>query len=290
MHPIERLRSVARAGDVDPVILAREAAYALGALVGDPRALVPACRRLLEFHPECAPLWWICARLLAASDIEDAAYLSAQLLEDDPTKDELAVALPSGSTVVSDAGPASIAALAQRPDVTVRLVGSPKSVRFGVRRIDNEVSVYDSSEADAACSRADVVLVEVIAAGPSGVCLGAESSALASGAERSDVELWAVIGEGRLLPQRLFDAFCDHLDFVGSEEIVEEEWPNLAVPVVGVRPSQSEYRPKNGDVVLVPPSRLRRIIGPAGTAVPTIGLGRTTCVAPVELLEPSRGG
>ena len=66
MHPIERLRHVARAGDMDASLLAEEAAIALGGLAFEPRALVPATRRLLEFHPSCAPLWWVCAELLAA--------------------------------------------------------------------------------------------------------------------------------------------------------------------------------------------------------------------------------
>src|SRR5665213_698258 len=101
MHPIERLRYVARAGDADPSLLAEEAALALGALASEPRALVPAARRLLEFHPSCAPLWWVCAELLSADRPEARAEELADALSDDPTADELAAALPGAATLAT---------------------------------------------------------------------------------------------------------------------------------------------------------------------------------------------
>src|SRR5437763_1604052 len=57
MHPIERLRMVARAGREDSTVLAREAASALASLGGQPAALVTACRRLGDRQPPCAPVW-----------------------------------------------------------------------------------------------------------------------------------------------------------------------------------------------------------------------------------------
>ena len=42
VHPIERLRYVARSGGVDQFALAREAADALGSLWGEPAELVNA--------------------------------------------------------------------------------------------------------------------------------------------------------------------------------------------------------------------------------------------------------
>ena len=68
MHPIERLRYVARAGAVDQGELVREAASALSGLSDDPGGLIMSCRRLLVRHPTAGALWHLCARLLTAGD------------------------------------------------------------------------------------------------------------------------------------------------------------------------------------------------------------------------------
>ncbi|MGH9295606.1 MAG: hypothetical protein ACRD0B_09770, partial [Acidimicrobiales bacterium] len=69
MHPIERLRYIARVqGESGPTI-AIEAAWTLAELATiEPSALVTACRRLIEHHPECGPLWWVSAHLVVADD------------------------------------------------------------------------------------------------------------------------------------------------------------------------------------------------------------------------------
>ena len=64
MHPIERLRYVARATGADPSLLVRETAAALADVMRvEPVGLVPACRRLIDRHLTVAPVWWLCARL-----------------------------------------------------------------------------------------------------------------------------------------------------------------------------------------------------------------------------------
>lgn len=94
MHPIERLRFVARSGWGGPGDLGAEAAYALAELAEhDPPALLPACRRLLERNPTCGPLWWVAARVLCAGDAWAEATRCAHLLEDDPTAELLEVEL-----------------------------------------------------------------------------------------------------------------------------------------------------------------------------------------------------
>ncbi|MHB8439290.1 MAG: hypothetical protein ACYDD4_09030 [Acidimicrobiales bacterium] len=86
MHPIERLRYVARSGWAGPVSLASEAAYALAELhEHEPAAVLPACRRLLEHNPGCGPLWWVSARLLHGEDMWIEADRCVELLEGDPT-------------------------------------------------------------------------------------------------------------------------------------------------------------------------------------------------------------
>lgn len=94
MHPIERLRYVARSGWGGSADLGAEAAYALAELAEqEPAALLPACRRLLERNPTCGPLWWVAARLLCAGDAWAEAVRCARLLEDDPTEELLEVEL-----------------------------------------------------------------------------------------------------------------------------------------------------------------------------------------------------
>lgn len=90
MHPIERLRFVARAGWAPPEVLASEAALALAALALDePPALVPACRRLLAAHVACGPLWWVSAKVLTAADPVEEAERCSEALDTDPTADLL---------------------------------------------------------------------------------------------------------------------------------------------------------------------------------------------------------
>jgi len=94
VHPIERLRFVARAGWAGPSELAVEAAYALAELAEqEPAALLPACRRLLERNPGLAPLWWVAARVLCAGDPLEEADRCAGELEDDRTEELLEEAL-----------------------------------------------------------------------------------------------------------------------------------------------------------------------------------------------------
>ncbi len=90
VHPIERLRYVARAGWAPPAVLAAEAAWALGDLaLHESSAVLPACRRLLDRHPGCGPLWWVAARMLTAGDPAEEAERCVDLLESDPTPDLL---------------------------------------------------------------------------------------------------------------------------------------------------------------------------------------------------------
>jgi hypothetical protein len=86
VHPIERLRHVARAGWAPADVLASEAAWALADLVHhEPPALVPACRRLLQRHPGCGPMWWVAARVLSAGDPVAEAERCALEIDTDPT-------------------------------------------------------------------------------------------------------------------------------------------------------------------------------------------------------------
>src|ERR671937_343170 len=91
--PAERLRAVTRR-QVDDDRLAAEAADALAGFADEPASLVVACRRVLAHHRAHAPLWWACARILAAAEPASAAHAAVRELEADRTGDRLGATLP----------------------------------------------------------------------------------------------------------------------------------------------------------------------------------------------------
>ena len=97
MHPIERLRYVARlVGRAAGRSSSGRPRRALGGLGFDPAGLVTACRRVLDRHPTAGPLWWLAARVLTSvGDSDEEGWRCADELDDDTTVDELVHALPA---------------------------------------------------------------------------------------------------------------------------------------------------------------------------------------------------
>src|SRR5579871_2010666 len=88
---MERLRYLARGGGSGCATIAGQAAIALGGLGDlDAGAVVTAARRLLDHHPACGPLWWVCAHVLAADDPYLAAGFAGAELDGDTTDRRLA--------------------------------------------------------------------------------------------------------------------------------------------------------------------------------------------------------
>ncbi len=194
MHPIERLRAVARARDVEQTLLATEAASVLGSLAFEPMSLLTSCRRLIDRHPAAGALWWTCARLLAADDARAEARTIALELDDDPARIDLSLELPEGAVV------AVIPDAAGGSDLAYDLVGM---------RDDLEViEAVGAEDVDAWGERAlqRVLLVETGAAGPDRF-LGALGTGQAmADARRTGAAVWLVAAVGRRLPGPLFDA------------------------------------------------------------------------------------
>ena len=123
MHPIERLRFVARSQGAPAELLVEEAAIALGAFRDDPAGMVAACRRIIDRQLACGPLWWLCARILCGTDPMAEARAAVTDMEADPTARCLAAALPDDATVVVVGVPeVTLAALARRGDVRPLIV------------------------------------------------------------------------------------------------------------------------------------------------------------------------
>lgn len=210
MHPIERLRFVARATGAPPDDVVQEAAASLAAFADDPVSLVTACRRLIDRHPANGPVWWLCARTLLASDPADEAWRCHSEFFEDPTIDELAHALPADAAVAVVGWPDRLAgAFARRGDVAVRVIDvdgdGPGFVR-ALERFDVEAVDVAVSGLAPAVAGADLVVLDASAIGPRDALVAPGSWAAASVARTSEVPVWLVGGRGRCLPAGLWPA------------------------------------------------------------------------------------
>lgn len=259
MHPIERLRYVARADGAGPSLLGRESAGALASFASDPVALVTACRRLVERHPTAGTVWWLAARVLTTG--ADDAWHAAEELEDDPTAAVLAAALPDDIAVLVVGWPEQVGeALRKRGDIEVLVADSlDRSGSAFSRRLRNaDVDAYDIPDAGIAGAAADVdlVLLEATALGPTGFVAATGSHAAAAVAHHAGIPVWACAGTGRVLPGRLWEALVSRMDADGSDpwDRADEVVPlDLAEEVYGpTGPLSAADAPKRADCPVAP--------------------------------------
>lgn len=212
MHAIERLRSIARAGEIEPTELACEAAFALAGLSGDRRALVASCRRLLEFHPHVGALWWVCAQLIESLDLHHCAASLVDQLEQDASIDEL-FSLPSTEDcLVAESSRQIVRALHDRVDLPVRLVGDGRGLRLGMRFFQDSVApvkAYQVTEIEHAFRDATLVVIEALAVSRSGLLVSEAAACLVEQAQIHELPVVVLAGVGRVLPDALFGAMCD---------------------------------------------------------------------------------
>ncbi len=267
MHPIERLRYVARASGADQAMLVRETAQALATFHADPPGLVAACRRIVDRHPTSGALWWLCARVLTAPDGRAEAWQAVDDIDGDVTPAELAFALPEDATACVIGWPEQAGeALPRRGDVEVLAVDSLGEGSGLVRRLTlGGIEAVDvpMSGLGAAVASADVVVLEAVAAGPTGFVGVSGSLAAATVARHAAVPVWLVAGVGRSLPERMWDALAG-------------------------RHATRAADPWDLDEEVVPLALVDRVCGPAGLEAPGPALRRTTCPVAPELFEPGR--
>jgi hypothetical protein len=266
MHPIERLRYVARSGGVDHGPLAEEAARALAGFVDDQAGLVTACRRIVDRHPTSGPMWWLAAHVLATNDPRAEAFRCVSTLQDDRTAAALAYELPDDATVAVVGWPEQIGvALVRRGDLRVLVIDSLGEGAGLVRRLEQAGSEADEvppANAAGAVRWAKLVLLEASAVGPDGFVAVAGSHAAAAVARDTDAEVWLVVGEGRALPERLWASLVDRLDQAGEPWELDEE--------------------------VAPLSLVDRVVGPKGLEGVEAMLRRTDAPVVPELLTPTR--
>jgi hypothetical protein len=195
VHPIERLRYVARATGAPPDEVVREAAASLANFADDPVSLVTACRRLIDRHPANGPIWWLCARTLLAADPADEVWRCHSDFCADPTIDELSHLLPANGRVAVVGWPDRLgAALSRRGDIEVRVLDvdgdGPGFVRM-LERLD--VEAVDIPVSGLAPGVASADLVELAGRGGGPRCRG---SGVAGGRPRARAPRRLVAGAG----------------------------------------------------------------------------------------------
>jgi hypothetical protein len=212
VHPIERLRYVARAAGADPCDLVRESVAALASFGADAGGLVTACRRLVGRHPTAGPIWWLAARMLTATDARAAGWDACDELEADPTARLLVDGLADRASMAVVGWPEQLVHdLPRRGDVEVLVVDALGEGSGLVRRLQGaDVDAVDVPESGlgAAVAEADVLVLDATAAGPGGVAAVAGSRAAAAVARHAGVPVWAAVGVGRALPAPLWRAIA----------------------------------------------------------------------------------
>ena len=264
MHPIERLRYVARASGAEQGLLVRETAGALASLGFDPPGLVTACRRIIERHPASGPLWWLSARVLTAGDPVAEAWRAADDSGSDRTARELAHALPDGASLCVLGWPEIVGeALPRRGDVRVLVVDALDEGSGLVRRLlasDVDAVEVPVTGLGAAAADVQVVLLEASAMGPDGLVAVAGSRAAAAVAHHAGIAVWAVAGVGRMLPGRMWDALQRRVD-----DGLAEPWDQ--------------------DDEVVPLDLVDQVAGPFGVLPVGDALRRVDCPVAPELLR-----
>lgn len=225
---------MARSPQGDPRLLVEETASAFRGLRLDPGGLVLGCRRIVERHPFCGPLWWLAAHLVTSADPFERSRELADWIVEDPTASRLAREMPEDATVVVIGWPDLIAdALVRRGDLRVRVVDSLGEGAPLVRRLergDLEVDLLDAVGVAPAIADADLVLVEPLASGPESLMARIGSGAAAMAAAHLGVEVWGVLGRGRRLPEGLFQAMSQRI--VDTDEPWEEPVETLSWSLV----------------------------------------------------------
>jgi len=262
MHPVERLRHVARATGYPQDVIVGETARALASYTSDPQGLVTACRRMVQRQPGSAPLVWLCARVLCAGDPRAEIRVAMDEFTADRTAIELAHALPEEATVVVLGWPETIGtALVRRGDVEVLVVDVHREGGGLVMQlVDADVDAVDVplSGLGAAVVEADLVLLEAAAVAPPGLLAVSGSLAAAAVARHHEVPVWAVAGVGRLLPERMWAPVCERA-------LPGDAW--------------------DADDEIVPLTLIDRIVGPTGPLPVADALRRTDCPVATELFK-----
>jgi len=265
--PAERLRAVTRRR-VDEDRLAVEAADALCGFTSEPASLVVACRRVLAHHRSCGPLWWVCAKILAAPDATAGAREASQLLETDRTADRLGATLPllDDDQLIAVVGwPDTVdLAMVERFDVAavaLRVEGSDPAPALRRRASEGRVRIVDPW--DPLLTDVPRFLVPAAAIGPDQCLVPAGTGDALDVLGAVVGEVWVIGGVGRVLPGRLYDV-VRQATFGAVNDLADDVAPLEELPI----------------------GRVDCIAGPRGVQRASDAASRSDCPVVPELLRP----
>lgn len=264
MHPIERLRYVARADGAPVSALVRETAHALAELAGDPHSLVLAARRVVERYPTTAPLWWLCSEVLVAPDPSTRALELARDVARDDTAGHLDESLPDDAVVVTVGwSPSLTRVVASRGDLSLLVVDSHGD---GEAFVDHAHASGCAAEIvpveylAAGVATGDTLVVDALACGGDEILAAGGSGAAVACALRHAVPITLVACRGTRLPDALWNAMVEAVRRA-------DEW-RTGIDILAAR-------------------EVARVVGPDGASIDIHTALRAECAAATELLRRS---
>lgn len=185
----------------------------MSAFGDDPRALVIACRRMAQHHPDSGALVFLAARAIKALDPTNEVWEAAGELLDDRTADVVAGALDPGDTVLVIDWPAEIAhGLLKRPDVSVLCVdttGAGSDLAEHLRSYGHQAEAMVPAGMGPAVAEVNHVMIEARSSCRVGVLAPAGAMAAASIANANDTVANVVVPRGRSMTRVMWEAMAD---------------------------------------------------------------------------------
>ncbi|MEI7548475.1 MAG: hypothetical protein WCK21_10520, partial [Actinomycetota bacterium] len=198
-------------------------------------------------NPTSGPLWWLCSHVVTAAEPYKVARRLADDLEADVTPESLSGALAADARLCTIGWP-DIAGdtIIRRGDVAVLAIDTTDDADAFVRRLGRAGVVAElipASALTAAVLVADALIVEALAASGEELLAPLGSRAAASVAYCSGVPVIAVVGRGRRLPPRTYDAMIDRIanvdaPWMATAEIVPLGLCTQVVGPAGLQPAE----------------------------------------------------
>ncbi len=216
MHPIERLRYIARDGYVPTDVIVEEVVAAFAHLAEEPAGLT-SLRRVLVRQGWCGPLWWAAARMLTASDGYAECREILRDLAEDRTGEEFDALLGSGHIgrvgVIGWTEQAALS-LVNSPDTEVTVFdvageGEPAASQLAAYGA-NVAEIVPSHRIAGSMGSLDLVLVDAALAGPAEFLAPTGAAAVLAEAAFSEVPRGLIAGIGRRLPGWLYESASAH--------------------------------------------------------------------------------
>jgi hypothetical protein len=230
----------------------------------EPAGLVLAARRIVERHPTCAPLWWLCAQALSALDPFERLYELESEINKDATTDHLLAQLGDARVVcIVGWSPTALEALVQRGDCKALVLdsfGSADSAVNALERVEVEAESVSIEHAARAIDMCDMVVLDALGCGPDEFLMTSGSHGVAALAYVAQKPALVTARCGTRLPAEL--------------------WESMKAR------NFDAQRPWRTEVDVVPRELLRAVVGPTGTVDASFSVA-AECAPTTEMLVRS---